>query len=133
MPVDSLIRHPPDDRLVDGKLAQNEAICDADPWSCGLPGLKACDVGTLRAMMVDFVLIKVHRSLGFRWKQRYSSRQLRIGPWPQSGDEPQDVGEEVSRNSNLRHEEPQIVDDIDDLHRKRETKLEDAPWASPRN
>jgi hypothetical protein len=57
----------PTTSLLGSILAQKGITGNAESWPCGLLRLKARDFGPLRAMMVDFVLIKTQPSRGFRW------------------------------------------------------------------
>ena len=65
----------------------------------------------------DLVVIKTHLSRGFRWNtcQLNTSRGRRIGRRPQLRDAPQDVGEEIFRDSNLGHLEGDVAAVAHDL------------------
>ena len=61
--------------------------------------------------------METHLSRGFRWNSSQPVRSCRhwIGRRPKFGDQPQDVGEELSRDGDLGHLEGDIVAVSDDL------------------
>lgn len=61
--------------------------------------------------------MKTHLSRGFGWNSLQSVGSCRhwIRWRPQFGDQPQDVGEEVSRNSDFGHLERNVAAVADDL------------------
>ncbi len=65
----------------------------------------------------DLVVIKTHLSRGFRWNtcQPNTSRRRRIRWRPQLRDQPQYLGEQISRDSDLGHLEGDVAAVAHDL------------------
>jgi hypothetical protein len=80
-------------------------------------GSDGADDGVSIAGTADFWFIKTQFSRRFSWNSSQPGRLCRgrIGRWPQFGDQPQAVGEEVSRDSNFGHLEGNIASVTDDL------------------
>jgi hypothetical protein len=65
----------------------------------------------------DLVVIKTHLSRDFRWStsEPNTSRRRRIRRRPQLGDQPQYLGEQISRDSDLGHLEGNVAAVAHDL------------------
>jgi hypothetical protein len=75
---------------------------------------QAADIGAPSAGNAGFVVIQTHLSLGLNAKQSSASRRYGCR-WPQFRDQPQDIGEQISRDGDLGHLECDVAAVANDL------------------